>query len=96
MFDKLKQLHAMKQQADEIKSRLDRVTVKGESHGVEVFCTANRKITEVRIPPAMMGSVDANTWVMEATNRALESAERVFESEMRTLAGGLMNMPGLS
>lgn len=96
MFDKLKQLQSMKQQADEIKARLDNVTVKGESNGVVVYCTANRKITEVQIPETMIGKAEANVWVKEASNRALEAAERVFEGEMRSLAGGLMNIPGFS
>jgi DNA-binding protein YbaB len=96
MFDKLKQLQALKQQADEVKARMDNISVRGESHGIEVYCTANRKVTRVVVPEAMRGSARLEEHICQATNQALTSAEKVFESEMRSLAGGLLNMPGLS
>jgi DNA-binding protein YbaB len=67
MFDKMKQLHQMKEQMDAAKERMNAISVKGEYQGEE--------IAEL---------------ITLATNKALESAEGVFESEMKGMAGGLM------
>ena len=93
MFDKMKQLQQMKGQMDAAKERLNHISVKGECQGVTVVANGNKKITEVIIPKEIYASAD-NEEVAElillATNKAIESAESVFESEMRGMAGGLM------
>lgn len=98
MFDKLKQLQQMKQQMDAVKERLDRISVKGECKGVVVVANGNRKITEVIIPDTLIqqfGGEELSELVLNATNSALQQAEGVFESEMRTVAGGMMGGLGL-
>lgn len=93
MFDKMKQLQQMKEQMDAAKERLNHISVKGECQGVTVVANGNKKITEVIIPKEIYSNAD-NEEVAElillATNKAIESAEGVFESEMRGMAGGLM------
>ena len=78
---------------DAAKERLNHVSVKGECQGITVVANGNKKITEVVIPKEVYESAD-NEEIAEllvlATNKALESAEGVFESEMRGMAGGLM------
>ena len=98
MFDKMKQLQQMKKQMDLAKERLNNISVKGECQGVTVISNGNRKITEVIIPNSLFSESSAEEvaeLVLTATNRALENAESVFESEMRGMAGGLMGGLGL-
>ena len=93
MFDKMKQLQQMKEQMVAAKERLNHITVKGECQGITVVANGNKKITEVIIPKDVYVSADNEEiaeLVVMATNKALESAESVFESEMRGMAGGLM------
>ncbi len=92
MFDKMKQLQQMKEQMDAAKERLNHISVKGECQGVTVVANGNKKIIEVVIPASLEGSSNEELaeLLVIATNKALESAESVFESEMRGMAGGLM------
>ena len=93
MFDKMKQLQQMKEQMDAAKERLNHISVKGECQGITVVANGNKKIIEVIIPKETYETSD-NEEIAEllviATNKAIESAEGVFESEMRGMAGGLM------
>ncbi len=98
MLDKLKQLQQMKQQMDAAKERLNHVSVRGECQGVVVVANGNKKVTQVIIPDALVrsgNSEEVSELVMIATNSAIEKAEGVFESEMRSMAGGLMGGLGL-
>ncbi len=93
MFDKMKQLQQMKEQMDAAKERMNSITVKGECQGITVISNANRKILEVVIPEEIYAESTGEEiaeLVTIATNKALENAEGVFESEMRGMAGGLM------
>ena len=98
MFDKMKQLQQMKEQMDAAKERMNDITVKGECQGIVVVSNANRKIIEVIIPEEMYtgsSGEEIAELITIATNKALESAENVFETEMRGMAGGLMGGLGL-
>ena len=98
MLDKLKQLQQMKSQMDEVKQRLDNIQVRGEAEGVVVVSNGNRKIVDVQVPDSILtadGKDVVEDLVLMATNRALEQAEKVFESEMRSVAGGMMGGLGL-
>ncbi|MFC2175808.1 YbaB/EbfC family nucleoid-associated protein [Bacteroidota bacterium] len=94
----MKQLQQMKEQMDTAKERMNGISVKGECQGITVVSNANRKILEVIIPEDVYASASAeeiSELVVIATNQALENAERVFESEMQGMAGGLMGGLGL-
>jgi DNA-binding protein YbaB len=98
MLDKLKQLQQMKQQMDAAKERLNHISVRGECQGVVVVANGNKKVRQVILPDALVRSGNAeevSELVMIATNSAIEKAEGVFESEMRSMAGGLMGGLGL-
>jgi DNA-binding protein YbaB len=98
MLDKLKQLQQMKQQMDAAKERLNHISVRGECQGVVVVANGNKKVTQVILPDALVrsgNSEEVSELVMIATNSAIEKAEGVFESEMRSMAGGLMGGLGL-
>jgi nucleoid-associated protein EbfC len=97
MFDKLKQLKEMKQQMDAAKERLNNVFVRGECQGVVVVANGNKKVTEVIIPDGIVrpgNGPEIAELVVNATNDAIAKAEGVFESEMRSMAGGMMGMLG--
>jgi len=95
MMGKLKE---MQQQSEEIKKRLDTVSVEGESEGgsVKVISTANRKITSIQISDDLMQASDKDQLedlTLLAINRALDKAEKVAETEMQGVAKGML--PGM-
>lgn len=95
MLDKL---GAAKQMAEEMKMKLETISVSGEAGSglVKAIASANRKILDVQIDPQLLSSDRAEELqelLVVAMNRALEAAENVSESEMRSMMGSLM--PGL-
>lgn len=93
MFDKLNQA---KQMAEGVKAKLETISVRGEAGGITVIATGNRKVKEVLISEALLQKNDKEELqdlLCVAVNRALESAENVSESEMRSMMGSMM--PGL-
>lgn len=90
-------LQNMQQQMNEIKTRLDQVTVKGEAANgkVIVIATGNRKIKDIQLDPSLMQQdpEELADYVLIATNKAIDNAEAVYETEMQGAAGGMM--PGL-
>lgn len=98
MLDKLME---MKKRMDEVKARLDAITLTGDADQgkVKIHMNGNKKVTAVNIAPELLDTGDSEQLedlIQVAVNRALEQAERVNESEMRSVAGGLLpGMPGL-
>lgn len=100
MFDKL--LEAQ-QKADEIKKRLDTISVTGEAEGglIRVTATANKLITTVAIDEEFLKTADKEELeelLAVAANKALEQAEQISQTEMqavtRDMMGGLGGMFG--
>ncbi len=96
MFDKLGQA---KQMAEGVKAKLDTIEVEGEAGNgkVKVIATANRKVKEIIITDELLkaeNKEELQDLLVVATNRALETAENVSESEMRAAMANMM--PGLS
>jgi DNA-binding YbaB/EbfC family protein len=101
MFDKL---FEAQQKAQEIKKRLDHISVFGEAEGgvVKVVATANKEIREITIDPVFLSNADKEELeelVVVAINKALVQAENVSQSEMQASAqdmlgglGGLGNL----
>jgi DNA-binding YbaB/EbfC family protein len=98
MLDKLME---MKKRMDEVKTRLDTIVVSGEADqgNVKVNMNGNRKVLDVKLNLSFLNQEDADQLeelLQLAMNRALEQAERVNESEMKSVAGSmLLGMPGL-
>jgi hypothetical protein len=95
MFDKL---GAAKQMAEDVKTKLESITVTGEAGNgkVKVVSNGNRKIQEVQISNELMGAENKEELedsLTVAINRALAAAENVSESEMRAMMSSMM--PGL-
>lgn len=103
MFDKLLQAQ---QKAQEIKARLDAVSVFGEAEGgkIKVTATANKEVKEVSIDPGFFAGSDREELeelLVVAVNKALAQAEQVSQTEMQVATqdmlgsmGGLGNLFG--
>lgn len=96
--DMMGKLQAMQQQMEASKKRLDTIYVDGESPDglVKVTVSGNRKVKGVTISPELLGRNDADELedhLVIALNKGLEAAEKVWESEMKGMAGGLI--PGM-
>jgi len=100
MFDKL---FEARQKAEEVKKRLDHVTVRGEAEGglITVTATANREVTEVSIDPVFLSNAEKEELeelLAVAINNALKQAEEINQAEMQGAAkdmlGGLGGLFG--
>jgi len=100
MFDKLM---AAQQQAEEIKKRLDTVSVFGEVEGgaIRVTATANKAVTAIEIDEEFYKQADKEEieeLLLTAINKALAQADQVSATEMQaatqSMLGGLGGMFG--
>jgi DNA-binding protein YbaB len=100
MFDKLM---AAQQMADDIKKRLDTVSVYGEVEGgaIRITATANKAITAVEIQEEFFKQADKEELeelLLTAINKALAQADEVSATEMQAatkdMLGGLGGMFG--
>ncbi|MDF2517894.1 MAG: nucleoid-associated protein YbaB/EbfC family [Sphingobacterium sp.] len=100
MFDKLFQAQ---QKAEEIKKRLDTISVSGEAEGglIRVVATANKEIKEITIDPVFLANADKEELeelLVVALNKAISQAESISQAEMQAASkdmlgglGGLFN-----
>lgn len=101
MFDQLGKMRELQERMEEVKSRLETMTLVGEagSGEVRVMCNGNRRIKNLYINHQLLKTADQEQieeLVVVAANRALEQADRVNEAEMQSAAFGLLgNIPGL-
>jgi len=100
MFDKL---FEAQQKAEEIKKRLDTISVYSEVEGgkIKITSTANKHITSISIDPLLLSSGDKDELeelLVTAINKTLEQAENISQTEMqaatRDMMGGLGNLFG--
>jgi hypothetical protein len=103
MFDKL---FEAKQKAEEVKKRLDALTVSGSAEGGKITVTANgnKVIQSITIDEEFLKEADKEELeelLIVAANKALEQAENLHQSEMAALSrdmlggmGGLGNLFG--
>lgn len=103
MFDKLFQAQ---QKAQEIKARLDNISISGEAEGgkVRVVATANKEIKEISISDELFAEGDKEQiedLLIVALNKAMLQAENVSQTEMAAASqdmlsglGGLGNIFG--
>lgn len=97
MFDKLFQAQ---QKAEEVKKRLDSISVLGEAEGgkVRVVASANKEIKEVKIDNTFLDQLQDKEELEEllavAINKALQQAENVSQSEMQAVSQDLLGGVG--
>eukprot|EP01035_Chromulina_nebulosa_P067898 gene67898-93029_t len=93
MFGKLNEA---KQKAEEVKQRLETISVQGEAENgaVRVIANGNRRIQEIIIDDRLMADKEQLQDILTvAVNRAIENADNVANAEMQAIAGQLL--PGL-
>ena len=87
-------LQEMKQKSEEVKKRLDTISVEGNAeNSVKVVSTANRKITSITFSDELLKEGDAEKiedLSLIAINQALEKAEKIAEAEMQGIAKGML------
>ncbi len=103
MFDKL---FEAKQKAEDLKKRLDGITVSGSAEGgkISVTATANKVVQSITIDEEFLNSADKEELeelLIVAINKTMEQAENIHQSEMAALSrdmlggmGGLGNLFG--
>lgn len=92
-------LQEAQQKMEQVKDKLDAISVIGEAQGVKVTINGNKVITNVDIPQMIIDDGDKEQiedLLLLALNRGLESAENVAQSEgASAMKGVLPNIPGL-
>lgn len=94
----LGKMGAMQEQLEEIKAKLEKISVIGEADGgiCRVVASGNRTIKEVELLENFHSSAskkEIEDAFIQASNRALEQATRVEQAEMSQAAMSLL--PGL-
>jgi DNA-binding YbaB/EbfC family protein len=93
----MERLQEMQQKTEDAKRRLDNITVIGEAPAgaVVIEMTGNRKVKNISIAVDLkeIDKEELEDLLVIATNKALENAENVWESEMKTVASGML--PGM-
>ena len=97
--DMMGKLQAAQQKMEEVKNRLDAITVVGEAQGVKVVVNGNKVITNIDIPQVIVDDSDKEQieeLLLLAVNRGLESADNVAQAENASaMKGVLPNIPGM-
>ena len=95
--DMLSKLSAMKQLAEESKSRLDNITIEGESGSglVVITLTGNRALKSVKINAdiKLMETEDLEDLLSVALKRAIDKANELNEKEVMASAKNMF--PGM-
>lgn len=93
----MERMQEMQQKTEDAKRRLDNITVIGEAPAgaIAVEMTGNKKVKNVSVNVDMtqIDKEEFEDLMVIAFNKALENAENVFESEMKTVAMGML--PGM-
>lgn len=101
MFDMLGKLNEVKKAMDEMKARLDTISVDGEAGegNVKVTASGNKVIKSVTISEKLMQAdrkEELEELIELAVNRALDKAQNLSETEMKAAGKGILpNIPGL-
>lgn len=91
------------QKAEEVKKRLDTISVFGEAESgkIKVTANANKEFKEIVIDPELMNNSnkeELEELLVIAVNKAIEQADQVSQSEMQAVTndmlGGLGGMFG--
>jgi len=95
----MEKLQAAQQKMEEVKTRLEGITVIGEAQAVKVVVNGNKVVTNINIPQMIIDDGDKEQiedLLLLALNRGLESAENVSVAENASAMKGVMpNIPGM-
>lgn len=91
LFGKLQE---MQKNMQEVKDRLELVSVMGDSADgkVKVIASGNRRIKQITVNSDLLASdpEELEDQLVIAVNRALEKAENTYQTEMKTATGDLL------
>ena len=90
-LDQLKQLQELKSKMDDVKARLDTITVSEENQYIKATVNGNRKITAIEIKQSI-DPRELERQLLSVLNEALVKSDSVMQSEMK---GVMPNIPGL-
>jgi DNA-binding YbaB/EbfC family protein len=97
--DLMSKVQEMQTQMQQMRHKLDSLTVMGEAGGgmVKATATANRVLTKIEIEPAILNDREmVQDLVVAAVNQALDRAAELAQNEMGSVAQHLMpNIPGM-
>jgi nucleoid-associated protein EbfC len=95
--DMMGKLQEMKQKTEEVKAKLEKQFIKVEGAGGDIIVeiNGNRVIKQITVSPALQhgDKEELEEQLVVAINKALEKAETLNDSEMKTVAGSML--PGL-
>ena len=96
MLGNISQLLEMKKKAEELKSKLEAITITETNNGITVDCNGNRKILSIHIDADRLNDkIQLEDNLVQAINKALESAEKANMAEVGAMAGGMPGLIGL-
>ena len=97
MFDMMKKLQQAQEEMKKIKARLDPISVEGSSPEgkIKVSITGNRKIKGITFADdsILTDKEQLEDYLVLAVNDAIEKADKINETEMKSAAGAMM--PGM-
>jgi DNA-binding YbaB/EbfC family protein len=95
----MEKLQAAQEKMEEVKARLDGITVVGEAHGIKVIVNGNKLVKNIDIPQMIIDDADKEQMedlLLLALNRGLESAENISQAENASAMKGVIpNIPGM-
>ena len=96
MLGNIAQILEMKKKAEEMKKKLEAITITESVNGVTVDCNGNRKILSIHIEDeALKDKTALEDHLATAINAALAGAEKASMNELGAMAGGLQGLMGL-
>jgi len=96
MFNKIKAIQQLKNQANQIKKMLAEEKIEGSGGWgkVKIFMDGNQEVLSVEIAQEIVGDkVKLEAGIKEAANDAIKKVQRVMAQKMSQLDG--INLPGL-
>ena len=90
-LDQLKQLQELKSKMDEVKNRLDTISVTEENQYIKATVNGNRKVTSIEIKQ-QLDNKELERQLLSVLNEAFVKSDTVMQSEMK---GVMPNIPGL-
>lgn len=98
MFDKIKKLKNLRDQAKQVKETLAQETVSADAHHgqVSIVMDGNMEVLSAEINPDLLHpdkKEDLEKAVKEAANEAVKKAQRVMAQKLQGMGG--LNLPGL-
>jgi len=97
--DLMGKIGSMKSKMEEVKNRLSNITVQGESSNgkVKIEMDGNKLMKDISINYDLktVDSEELNDMIVQATNRAIEQAEKMYEAEMAASAKDFLPGMGL-